>query len=329
MDHPPQGPHDGLPPQGPPQGPPPPGPPQGYPSGPYQQGPPPQAPGQPAYVHPQGGHPYTPGQQPPYGPGQPPYGPGQPQGQNGGMSTGAKIGLIGGAAVLALVLVGGTIVALSMGGDDAPVAADEEDAGEDDGGGDETDESEGGAAAGSGPGTEVFEGSRNELIELDEPQTEPRLMTIESESTVTVELRDTEGDQVDQVYSSFEEGARSPYNLRMNEVQIAQLDVRSEAESWTITDEPLENAETWDDPDEPLEGSGPDVFLVDWDTADVEVEAEHSGELNFIVWAGDTRGYSDLLINEIGDYSGTESFSEDATVLEVESDGDWSLTASL
>ncbi|WP_017613839.1 hypothetical protein [Nocardiopsis salina] len=155
-------------------------------------------------------------------------------------------------------------------------------------------------------------------------------MTIESEGTVTVELRDAAGDRVDEVHSHYTgNGGKAPYNHRA-EQEITQLDVRSDEESWSISDEPLENADSWNDPDEPLEGSGPDVVLIDWEPTDVEVEMEHSGESNFAIWAHniDEVGFSDLLVNEIGEYTGSETMSEDTAFLHVEADGDWTITPS-
>lgn len=58
-----------------------------------------------------------------------------------------------------------------------------------------------------------------------------------------------------------------------------------------------------------------------------EVNATHDGERNFIAWTHDAGGNQSLLINEIGEYEGTNIFRPDegAFWINIEADGNWSI----
>ncbi|MBE2997869.1 hypothetical protein IDM40_03965 [Nocardiopsis sp. HNM0947] len=252
------------------------------------------------------------------------------------MSKGAKIALVGGAGVLVLVLVAGTVVALSLGqGSDETVAsaADDEDRDEDDAQGDDDagGENDGAPSAPSDGESEVFEGSGDELVELDPPHADPQILTVEGngDGMVSVTVVSEDGDEVGHASSlrGEEGGTRTIYNHRGYDHEITGLDVRTSNDSWTLTIEPLDSLDPWTDPDEPLEGSGRDVVLIDWDTSGVELEMEHDGTSNFIVWGGNPDdGVTDLLANEIGEVDMGEQLSDGTTLLEIDADGDWTLT---
>ncbi|MFJ2701771.1 hypothetical protein ACIO3R_01045 [Streptomyces sp. NPDC087428] len=107
------GPYGGPPPQGQPQG----QPGYGYPQQ-APQGVPPQQPPQPGYGYPQAQQPGPYGQQPPTPPygGQPVYGQ-QPPFPPAGEPKKKKTGLIIGGVIVALVVIGGGVYALTSGGD--------------------------------------------------------------------------------------------------------------------------------------------------------------------------------------------------------------------
>lgn len=57
------------------------------------------------------------------------------------------------------------------------------------------------------------------------------------------------------------------------------------------------------------------------------VRFEHSGSSNFIIWAVNSRGDRfDLLVNEIGDYSGRHRVPSGTAWLEIRADGRWTAT---
>lgn|SRR5690625_1588572 len=330
---PPQDPHSGQSPQPPP-----------YPQQPPGPGQPPQGPppGAPQYVPPPGAHPNAGPPQPPYGPGQPPYGhgPQQPYGQQPpygpppqkqGMSTGAKIAFGIGAAIIVLVLVIGTVLMLPLGdgGDEiaAPEASatDEDTAQEEeneDGGGDDNTIPE--------PDAEVFTGTDEDFIELDEPHNGARILSVEADESASVFLLGPN----DETYASAGSRNGETHRVLYHHFSFEEYDdviaiQVSGMGDWTVTLEPISSAVPWTDPDEPLEGQNSEIYSVDWDVSGEDVVAEHNGESNFAIWAMDlNEGNFELLVNEIGPYEGTVTLPSGTTLLEVAAEDEWSLTVS-
>lgn len=77
-------------------------------------------------------------------------------------------------------------------------------------------------------------------------------------------------------------------------------------------------------------GSGSDVVMLDpLGEAVFYAEVTHDGTGNVALWSVDGNGQDiDLLVNEIGNYSGQVAinFSEEPSALRVEADGDWTIT---
>jgi len=74
-------------------------------------------------------------------------------------------------------------------------------------------------------------------------------------------------------------------------------------------------------------GSGDAVFLYDGSAAALAVS--HTGERNFIVSEETGKAYSmGLLVNQIGNYSGTVPLSAGPSIISVNADGGWTLTVS-
>lgn len=94
--------------------------------------------------------------------------------------------------------------------------------------------------------------------------------------------------------------------------------------SWTIAVEPVTRARKWDGATR-LSGTGSDVIQLTSPTSGLTTATiTHKGQSNFAVWAYSSDG-RDLLVNEIGRYSG-ESLLPDGTVLfEIEADGAWTM----
>lgn len=73
-------------------------------------------------------------------------------------------------------------------------------------------------------------------------------------------------------------------------------------------------------------GAGDDVVDASR-LAGATVRLTHNGDENFIIWVYDANGdVSDLLVNEIGDYSGTHRVPTDAVWFDVQADGSWTVT---
>jgi hypothetical protein len=98
-------------------------------------------------------------------------------------------------------------------------------------------------------------------------------------------------------------------------------EISLEGGSWDVSIEPVSSAPELE-PD--ASGTGSGVYLYDGEST--TAQAEHSGESNFIIWQYGDALSTGLLVNEIGDWSGSVDVSAGPSVMSVDADGDWSLT---
>ena len=77
-----------------------------------------------------------------------------------------------------------------------------------------------------------------------------------------------------------------------------------------------------------VSGDGPEVVNATSVCEYTKIQATHNGSSNFTIWAISPKGpYSqDLLVNDIGNYSGTVRLPENFELLQIESDGSWKIT---
>lgn len=103
----------------------------------------------------------------------------------------------------------------------------------------------------------------------------------------------------------------------------AAFQIESDGE-WTILVQALDKAPRW--PDHSA-GTGSAVLVVAPEAVQglTTVTITHSGESNFVVWAYGDRN-TDLLVNEIGPYSGKTILPAWAVAIEIEADGAWTMT---
>ena len=80
----------------------------------------------------------------------------------------------------------------------------------------------------------------------------------------------------------------------------AALSIEADGQ-WTVTIEPITDAPTFSDT---YTGSGDSVVIYTGDKGVANLA--HSGDSNFAVWAYPEDGRSDLLVNDIGSYTGVE-----------------------
>jgi hypothetical protein len=91
---------------------------------------------------------------------------------------------------------------------------------------------------------------------------------------------------------------------------------------WTITVEPVTEAFEWDG-SEVLSGTGDDVVILDPPSSGLQsTTLTHDGSGNFAVW-GYASGATDLLVNEIGNYSGEVLLADGTFLLEITATGSW------
>jgi hypothetical protein len=95
--------------------------------------------------------------------------------------------------------------------------------------------------------------------------------------------------------------------------------------SWTISTMPLNQGPRWDGA-APYSGKGDAVVIVqDVVQGLTTVTISNTGKSNFMVRAYSAKG-ADLLVNEIGNYTGTTLLPSGTILLEVNSSGSWSVS---
>jgi len=94
---------------------------------------------------------------------------------------------------------------------------------------------------------------------------------------------------------------------------------------WTITIRPVTDAFHWDG-SQTLSGSGDDVAILDPPSAGLKsVTLTHQGAENFVIW-GYASSSTDLLVNEVGQYSGEVLLADGTFLLEISADGAWTVS---
>ena len=168
--------------------------------------------------------------------------------------------------------------------------------------------------------TTTVTGSGDDVIELPATST-PMIMEISysGSSNFIVHTVDSSGDNVDLLVNTI--GSYDGTVTNYEEYDgCAMLSIESSG-SWSVTFKPmclmgqLKNGETY---------SGDDVRYID-ETSLTTVTATNSGDSNFIIW-GIGMTDVDLLVNEIGDYSGTVVWSQPQSFLIVTSEGNWTVS---
>ncbi|MCA1568714.1 MAG: hypothetical protein LC798_00005 [Chloroflexi bacterium] len=94
---------------------------------------------------------------------------------------------------------------------------------------------------------------------------------------------------------------------------------------WTIVIKPIEHARKWTQASN-LTGTGDDVVMLDPGTSGLATSVfAHQGSGNFAVWSYSSSGV-ELLVNEIGAYSGEVLLGAGTLLFEITADGPWSMT---
>lgn len=132
--------------------------------------------------------------------------------------------------------------------------------------------------------------------------------TLDSDSETIEVLVDTEGPY---------EGSRA-VNLLVGEV-ISAISIAAEGD-WSITATYLGALERSVDE---ATGSGDDVVLMDITSPSMAIRHEGDGAFSIYMWTFDDQGY---VVQESGNVDMTTSVPVGSAVIEVEADGDWSLS---
>lgn len=92
--------------------------------------------------------------------------------------------------------------------------------------------------------------------------------------------------------------------------------------TWTVRIDELAQAPQWP---EQTSGTHPVVLLVDQDAGVSGVTVSHQGESNVFVWGHVENEYEDLMVNEIGEWSGELDLRPGTFALEIDASGPWSI----
>lgn len=167
---------------------------------------------------------------------------------------------------------------------------------------------------------QTIEGSGDDVVEVP-VSGKPCIIRISNSgsSNFVVKLQDSSGEDLDLMVNEIGDyqGTVTDYE---DYKKAAQLEIQS-SDDWSITFAPLANME------HATNGSsftGDNVCYIDEEKMS-KLAFENSGESNFVVKAyGMTK--SDLLVNKIGDYSGSVAWNQAQSFLVVSSSGDWTVS---
>jgi len=102
------------------------------------------------------------------------------------------------------------------------------------------------------------------------------------------------------------------------------LDVTAEG-SWTITIQPSSQLEAWDPTSGSTDGEGDGVVRLADGTGSFTVDITNEGDGTFTVTAVDDEWKTEELVDEDGDYSGSKEVPSGTVLIEVRSEGTWTL----
>lgn len=96
--------------------------------------------------------------------------------------------------------------------------------------------------------------------------------------------------------------------------------------NWTVEIKTVREARLWDGAGE-LSGTGDEVIGIAGGLSELKVvNITHGGTSNFAMWVYTDNGRRELLINEIGAYTGSGRLVQGSLAITVEADGPWSIT---
>lgn len=175
------------------------------------------------------------------------------------------------------------------------------------------------------PEDQVFEGSGADVIaiDLDPDFAHTATITHNGSSNFAVWTIDANGSRLDLLVNEIGtySGVR-PIDFRD---RPAAFQIEADGQ-WTVVVQALNKAPRWPDQSS---GTGSTVLVIAPDAVRglTTVAITHSGESNFVVWAYGARN-SDLLVNEIGSYSGKTILPTWTVAIEIEADGAWAITTT-
>ncbi|HEY7223724.1 MAG TPA: hypothetical protein VH561_09065 [Micromonosporaceae bacterium] len=173
------------------------------------------------------------------------------------------------------------------------------------------------------PADQVFQGRGDKVVKLklDTDYVHIAKITHSGSSNFAVWSLDADGSNLDLLVNEI----GSYTGVRPIDIRDTPAALKIEADgSWKITIQVAQKAPRWTGN---KSGTGSAVLLVDPAAASgmTTIKITHTGSSNFAVWVYGAND-ADLLVNEIGHYSGETILPSWAVLLEIEADGKWTVT---
>lgn len=165
-----------------------------------------------------------------------------------------------------------------------------------------------------------YEGSGTKILKIKKPEPGAALITMTHEGSSNFAVWSLDGnlEQMDLLANTIGNYEGTTV-LDVNDgEETARLDISADG-NWTVTISPLASAKRFTGS---AEGTSDDVLIYEGPVGVAMLS--HKGDSNFAVWFYSTSG-SDLAANEIGNYTGEAVMPEGPTLVEVETEGKWSI----
>lgn len=165
--------------------------------------------------------------------------------------------------------------------------------------------------------TKTFHGTGDDFIDLSSAKKAGIIVaTHEGDSNFIVESLDAYGNSIDLLVNEigWYEG-EALFGFGWSSKKAKSFEIQADGD-WTITIKDVNKA-----PKFTSSGYGPHVMKYQGGLKRYRIS--HTGDSNFIVEEYCTNGYDDLVINEIGTYSGRKQLSGGNCLISVQADGDW------
>jgi hypothetical protein len=171
-----------------------------------------------------------------------------------------------------------------------------------------------------------FSGSSDSIQKIKGGLTEARILTVSAsgDGNFAIEELGSKGDMIGLLVNAIGNYRGVTLVLPEDGAPIAAFKITASG-PWTATLADVRTAAKWD-AKKVAKGSGDQVLIIPGGTGDLEtVKFSNKGAGNFAVYAtGDSS--RDLLVNQIGTWSGTEALPSGTVLIDLVSDGAWSIT---
>jgi voltage-gated potassium channel Kch len=166
-------------------------------------------------------------------------------------------------------------------------------------------------------------GTGDAVIKIPGGLTDARIVTSSHSGSANyvIETLDSQGADLDLLVNTI--GAYKGTVLMVPSSSVAAFKITADG-AWTFQLRDVRAAQRWSGAS-PVSGAGDQVLVVPGGTSGLTtVKISNTGEGNFVVYATDSSDRN-LVVNEIGHWTGTEALPDGTVAVDVLSDGKWSI----